>query len=207
MASPVFLTNEEWDELGKLVQVKERSNLARLLQTIFETPTRSTLVLQTIAEDLSLDPEAPSTVTTCSHIYAGLKHIISEAVYRNAQGPDVLSWFPESFHVQLAKLLATLIIRLLPQWRAKQIEHQVGLPKLQAIDWRIDIKTASELNQQMSVPALLVQLTVEEESKKSEESQLIHFELTPATLDSMLEGLTKIRTQLGAIAGSSQPSS
>jgi COMM domain containing 9 len=93
-----------------------------------------------------------------------------------------------------------------------------SLPKLKSFDWRIDVQTGSNYVSEMSVPCVLVQMEVEKEqtsnhtpfsfsreinSKKDDQIETITFELSQASLATMLEGLGKIRDQLNAVAKTS----
>lgn len=58
------------------------------------------------------------------------------------------------------------------------------------------MKRASESLSTMSVPTVLVQLEVEEDSNTHSN---IQFELNKQTLDTMLDGLEKIKAQLATL--------
>jgi len=91
----------------------------------------------------------------------------------------------------------------LPAWRRETIQsHTISLPKLVDVDWRIDVKTASE-RARMSAPTVLVQLHVDQPPARVEEetqATRVTFELDRATLETMLEGLGRIRDQLNTVS-------
>ena len=80
---------------------------------------------------------------------------------------------------------------------------QVSLPRLEDVDWRIDIKSASEKGR-MSVPTVLVQMNIQKNKTKvdaPDETEKVIFEVGRAELETMLEGLGRIRDQLNTVAG------
>lgn len=128
-----------------------------------------------------------------TQLILSVREIIAIALYEN--NPNLSSLFPDSFHDQLKKLILQIITSRLPQWREDAILHQCALPRLVDLQWRIDVKRASEALSNMSVPTVLVQLQVEEEGAQNK----VHFELNKQTLDTMLDGLEKIKGQLGTL--------
>ncbi|CAB3984468.1 Hypothetical predicted protein [Paramuricea clavata] len=83
---------------------------------------------------------------------------------------------------------------------------QVSLPKLVDFDWRVDVKTSSDAVTRMSMPTCLVQLKIQEnacEEKRLPELKCLNVELSKKTLDTMLDGLGKIRDQLSSVSQSS----
>ncbi|XP_025084935.1 COMM domain-containing protein 9-like isoform X3 [Pomacea canaliculata] len=82
-------------------------------------------------------------------------------------------------------------------------ERQVSLPKLVDFDWRVDVKTSSDAVARMSVPTCILNLQMEgnlEGRDSQTEWQSVNVELSKETLDTMLDGLSKIREQLASVA-------
>lgn len=78
----------------------------------------------------------------------------------------------------------------------------MSLPRLVDIDWRVDVKQASNAVARMSAPTTLVSLVVQENATKEgvvPPTRNVDFEFDPASLAVMLEGLAKIRDQLAGI--------
>ena len=99
-------------------------------------------------------------------------------------------------------LVLTIIDARLPTWREQSLQSQCSLPKLVDIDWRIDVKRASDSISNMSLPTVLVQLKVEESpapANKEASQRAVNFELNKQTLETMLDGLTKIKAQLSSL--------
>jgi hypothetical protein len=101
------------------------------------------------------------------------------------------------------------------------MQEMPSLPKLKSFDWRIDVQTGSNYVTDMSIPSVLVQMEIEKQKENKEkpfsfsnsveaqasDSEVVVFELSQASLATMLEGLGKIRDQLNTVAKASTPSS
>ncbi|KAL6063451.1 sodium ion transport [Balamuthia mandrillaris] len=136
-------------------------------------------------------------------LLTAIRELIAAAVYdAEATLQAVAELLPSSLHSELAKLISTIVAHHLPQWRKEAIANQISLPKYRDVDWRIDLKSASE-RARMNAPTVLVQLKVEATPTVVGETpslQNVTFELDSATLETMLEGLGKIRDQLETIS-------
>mmetsp|Transcript_18290 Transcript_18290/g.30505 ORF Transcript_18290/g.30505 Transcript_18290/m.30505 type:complete len:203 (+) Transcript_18290:98-706(+) len=103
---------------------------------------------------------------------------------------------------QLKKLVAQCISANLSLWREASDMGRISLPHLVDMDWTIIVKKASSQVQHMNVPALLVELDIEQIPDRVDEPprvEKVGFELSKETLDTMLDGLGRIRDQLGAM--------
>eukprot|EP01125_Pyxidicula_operculata_P000653 TRINITY_DN10649_c0_g1_i1.p1 TRINITY_DN10649_c0_g1~~TRINITY_DN10649_c0_g1_i1.p1 ORF type:complete len:205 (-),score=38.55 TRINITY_DN10649_c0_g1_i1:117-731(-) len=146
-----------------------------------------------------------------------VKLVVSETLYYSMTESQLEKFLGDSVDTKLKGLIIKIIVNCIPSWREESIRSQVSLPRLRNIDWRIDIKSASDQIIRMSVPTVIVQLQVDETLKNvsqqnlesnNEDSQLsstsspsrnIHFELSKDALEIMLEGLEQIRKQLDNI--------
>ncbi|XP_042372438.1 COMM domain-containing protein 9, partial [Plectropomus leopardus] len=79
----------------------------------------------------------------------------------------------------------------------------VSLPQLKELDWRVDMVTGSESLSRMSVPTCLVQLKMEDSCPAAggESVSAVTVELSRESLDTILDGLGRIRDQLSVVAG------
>lgn len=71
------------------------------------------------------------------------------------------------------------------------------------MDWRVDIKTSSDSISRMAVPTCLLQLKIQEDAALCGNNPVVSaltVEMNKETLDTMLEGLGRIRDQLSAVA-------
>jgi uncharacterized protein YdaT len=136
-------------------------------------------------------------------LYPNVDQLVREALY--VSGSDetaVLGIFPTDFHPQLKKLLNKLIVSHIADWREQAVPQQISAPKLVDFDWRVDTKTSSNHISRMSVPTVFVEMKVQDPPTKKgivPDVQQVQFELSKATLNTMLDGLNKIKDQLASI--------
>lgn len=116
--------------------------------------------------------------------------------------------------VNLFLHLAVIAGRL-SEFRQQCVKGQCSLPKLRSFDWRIDLQTSSNYVTDMSTPCVLVQMEVDkpqqavqrpmtfqgvDRDENTQNTETVNFELSQASLATMLEGLGKIRDQLNSVA-------
>lgn len=87
-----------------------------------------------------------------------------------------------------------------------QQSSSCSLPRMVDMDWRIDIKSSSNLVNTMNVPTVLFKLEVEDQNKKvtqedqdEKKTKTIIFELNKETINTMLDGLEFVKNQLDSI--------
>eukprot|EP00761_Pharyngomonas_kirbyi_P014035 gb/GECH01014065.1/.p1 GENE.gb/GECH01014065.1/~~gb/GECH01014065.1/.p1 ORF type:complete len:202 (+),score=29.40 gb/GECH01014065.1/:1-606(+) len=116
---------------------------------------------------------------------------------------DIDTVFPNDFHSNLRTLLTRIIAAHAEEWKAALIHSQVSLPRLVDFRWRIDVKSASHTVSRMAAPAVIVQMRVRDsgnmDSSQMQPEQQVNLELNKDTLNTMLDGLGKIRDQLSSI--------
>lgn len=91
----------------------------------------------------------------------------------------------------LANAIAAACDAMQGQWKAEALKSTVSVPKLVGVDWRVDVKTASSHAASLGMPAVVMQLKVED--------RVVAFEMDKETLQAMLTGLGKIRDQLNKV--------
>nr|XP_009933608.1 PREDICTED: COMM domain-containing protein 9 [Opisthocomus hoazin] len=152
---------------------------------------------------LGIPRGAPSPLPLLQLVSA-LHSLTRHVVYRGlTRAEDILSLFPENFHQNLKNLLTKIILENLSSWRNEAQASQISLPRLVDMDWRVDIKTSSDSISRMAVPTCLLQLKIQEDVALCGNSPVVSaltVELSKETLDTMLEGLGRIRDQLSAVA-------
>ncbi|EDO35919.1 predicted protein, partial [Nematostella vectensis] len=135
---------------------------------------------------------------------ASVVKMVKLALYEGiTDAKDMFVMFPDTFHKNLRELLAKLIAENMPSWHASSIHDQVSLPRLVDFDWRVDVKTSSDAITRMSIPTCIMQLQVEETASHGGSMptvRCLNVELTKEKLDTMLDGLGKIRDQLSSVA-------
>ncbi|KAK2141926.1 hypothetical protein LSH36_1015g00000 [Paralvinella palmiformis] len=78
----------------------------------------------------------------------------------------------------------------------------VSLPRLIDFDWRVDLKVSSDSLIRMAVPTCLLQLQVQanpSDVNQDPQTNVVNIEMSKDTLDTMLDGLGKIRDQLSSV--------
>ncbi|XP_076200489.1 COMM domain-containing protein 9 isoform X2 [Aptenodytes patagonicus] len=137
-------------------------------------------------------------------LVSALHNLTRHVVYHGlTRAEDILSLFPENFHQNLKNLLTKIILENVTAWRNEAQASQISLPRLADMDWRVDIKTSSDSISRMAVPTCLLQLKIQEDVALCGNSPVLSaltVELSKETLDTMLEGLGRIRDQLSAVA-------
>uniref|UniRef100_A0A5G2R7L1 COMM domain containing 9 n=1 Tax=Sus scrofa TaxID=9823 RepID=A0A5G2R7L1_PIG len=132
-----------------------------------------------------------------------LHRLTRVAVFRDLSSEAILALFPENFHQNLKNLLTKIILEHVSTWRAEAQANQISLPRLVDLDWRVDIKTSSDSISRLAVPTCLLQMKIQEDPSLCGDKpsvSAVTVELSKETLDTMLDGLGRIRDQLSAVA-------
>jgi COMM domain containing 9 len=156
-------------------------------------PLLTLLLFLFVVVDSGLETALGADGPAVEKLILALRALIGIAVYENSAELEPL--FPEDFHGDLKTLLLQIIDARLADWRVGAQETQVSLPRFQGVDWRIDVKRASDNVSAMSVPAVLVTIDVEEKGG----TRAVTFELTKQSLATMVDGMEKIKEQLGSL--------
>ena len=122
----------------------------------------------------------------------------------------VKSMCDPSVDPKIIKLLAKLIVRQAPAWKAIMSQQRIAWPRLLDMEWRVDMKTASQAVSRMSVPTVVLGLTVEEQPtdvNAMPQAQTVNFELSREALQTMLTGMKQIATQLDQLSGGEKKTS
>lgn len=139
-----------------------------------------------------------------AQLLQALHHFTRLVAFRDLSSAEaILALFPENFHQNLKNLLTKIIVEHISTWRAEAQANQISLPRLVDLDWRVDIKTSSDNISRMAVPTCLLQMKIQEDPSLCGEKPSISavtMELSKETLDTMLDGLGRIRDQLSAVA-------
>ncbi|XP_015239271.1 PREDICTED: COMM domain-containing protein 9 [Cyprinodon variegatus] len=123
-------------------------------------------------------------------------HTLSHHIlFYNLTSPEqILAVFPESFHSSLKNLITKILL---------ENRSAVSLPQLKELDWRVDLVTGSDSVSRMAVPTCLVQLKMEDPCPTAggDSVSTVTVELGRESLDTILDGLGRIRDQLSVVAG------
>ncbi|XP_006821404.1 COMM domain-containing protein 9-like [Saccoglossus kowalevskii] len=157
-------------------------------KTVTENIAATLRVQQNIAKQLLV---TLSSLIRCA-IFEGCSDFMS-----------VQDLFPDNFHKNLKDLLSKIIADNISTWRNRSLNNQISLPRLVDFDWRVDLKTSTDTISRMSMPTCILQLKVQETAKRVDtvpDVSSLSVELSKETLDTMLDGLSKIRDQLSSVA-------
>eukprot|EP00455_Lapot_gusevi_P013650 TRINITY_DN1669_c0_g1_i1.p1 TRINITY_DN1669_c0_g1~~TRINITY_DN1669_c0_g1_i1.p1 ORF type:complete len:197 (-),score=61.20 TRINITY_DN1669_c0_g1_i1:9-599(-) len=133
--------------------------------------------------------------------------LIQEALYEPAADEEqeaarLVGLFPADFHPALRQLICKILAGRAALFRESALNSLISPPSLMDFEWRVDVKTSSNLLSRMSVPTVFVSMKVQDvptEVDSMPGTRDVNFELSKQALQTMLDGLTKIRDQLSSI--------
>ncbi|XP_074853608.1 COMM domain-containing protein 9 isoform X2 [Carettochelys insculpta] len=193
------VTEEQFAALQILLKASSKDVVRQLCQECFSSSARgSSKLIDSTSSNLSVTSEEAAQLV-CS-----LHNLTRHIVYRGlSSAEEILSLFPENFHQSLKNLLTKIILENATSWRNEAQSSQICLPRLVDMDWRVDIKTSSDSIGRMAVPTCLLQLKIQEDPALCGDNPVVSavtVELNKETVDTMLDGLGRIRDQLSAVA-------
>uniref|UniRef100_A0A4W3ICI2 COMM domain containing 9 n=1 Tax=Callorhinchus milii TaxID=7868 RepID=A0A4W3ICI2_CALMI len=192
-----------------LFQAPSKDVVRQLCQESFSlSALRSDLLVDSAASSLSVSREQAGQVIQSLH------KLTRAVVCQGPASPQDL--LPQNFHQNLRNLLSKIILENIflfnrgstvvrncqALWEATLLER-LSLPHLVAMDWRVDIKASSDTVSRMAVPTCLLQMKIQDDAGPHRDGPAIStvsVELSKETLDTMLDGLGRIRDQLSAVA-------
>ncbi|XP_053576495.1 COMM domain-containing protein 9 [Bombina bombina] len=196
MAAP---EEDDFTALQLLLKASSKDVVAKLCRECF---------LRSAKESLQITDNVSSSLSVSEEEAAQLIHALHKltryVVYRGlTSAEEVLSIFPENFHQNLKHLLAKIILDNVSTWRSDVQDSHISLPQLVDLNWRVDVKTSSDSINRMAVPTVLLQMKIQEDPELCGlelSTSTLSMELSKETLDTMLDGLGRIRDQLSAVA-------
>ncbi|XP_032977194.1 COMM domain-containing protein 9 isoform X1 [Rhinolophus ferrumequinum] len=200
------LTAENFAALQSLLKASSKDVVRQLCQESFSTSALgSRKLLDITCSSLSVtQEEAEQGSPSVLQLLQALHRLTRLAAFRDLSSAEaVLALFPENFHQNLKNLLTKIILEHVSTWRTEAQANLISLPRLVDLDWRVDIKTASDSISRMAVPTCLLQLKIQEDPSLCGDKpsvSAVTMELSKETLDTMLDGLGRIRDQLSAVA-------
>ncbi|XP_012875142.1 PREDICTED: COMM domain-containing protein 9 [Dipodomys ordii] len=196
------LTAEDFAALQSLLKASSKDVVRQLCQESFSiSAVDSKNLLDITCSSLSVTQEEAKQLLQALH------HLTRLVTFRDLSSSEaILALFPENFHQNLKNLLTKIILERVSSWRTEAQANQISLPRLVDLDWRVDIKTSSDSISRMAVPTCLLQMKIQEDPSLCGDKPSISavtMELSKETLDTMLDGLGRIRDQLSAVANKS----
>ncbi|XP_063145681.1 COMM domain-containing protein 9 [Candoia aspera] len=193
------LDREGFASLQFLLKAPSKNVVRQLCQECFSSSGNGLEKLtESTCSNLSITPNEANQLIHSLHNLT--RHIVYHGL---TSQEEILSLFPEGFHQNLKNLVTKIILENVSAWRNEAQASQITLPRLVDMDWRVDIKTSSDNVSKMAVPTCLLQLKIQEDAGlcgNDFETSALTVELNKQTLDTMLDGLGRIRDQLSAIA-------
>ncbi|KAJ3424781.1 comm domain-containing protein [Anaeramoeba flamelloides] len=130
--------------------------------------------------------------------------LINDSLYYNLKSSEKIEkkLFPQKFHGKLRSLLSSHISTSLEKWHKLCKSKYLTLPKLISFDWRVDVKSASDLTSTLSAPVVLLEMKVQEPPEfvgLMPKIKTVNVELTKERLQTMLDGLVRINEQLVSV--------
>ncbi|XP_058383122.1 COMM domain-containing protein 9 isoform X1 [Diceros bicornis minor] len=200
------LTAESFAALQSLLKASSKDVVRQLCQESFSTSALgSKKLLDITCSSLSVtQEEAEQGSPSVLQLLQALHRLTRLVAFRDLSSAEaILALFPENFHQNLKNLLTKIILEHVSTWRTEAQANQISLPRLVDLDWRVDIKTASDSISRMAVPTCLLQMKIQEDPSLCGDKpsvSAVTVELSKETLDTMLDGLGRIRDQLSAVA-------
>ncbi|XP_019729501.1 COMM domain-containing protein 9 [Hippocampus comes] len=187
------LSSEHFDNLQLLLKAPSKEFVKEMcMQSHGGLSVRLT---QNAATALAI-PEAQA-----AQLGRSLRTLSTHVVFHNLSSTEeVIQIFPESFHSSLKNLLTKILLDNSNAWKTDAVGSQISLPQLKAVDWRVDLVSSSDALSRMCVPTCLVHLKTEDVGGEDCVSGAT-VELSRESLDTMLDGLGRIRDQLSVVAG------
>ncbi|XP_018112809.1 COMM domain-containing protein 9 [Xenopus laevis] len=193
------LGEKEFSALLLLLKAPSKDVVGGLCRESFpKSSVVSVHLIERTSSNLSISSEEASQLVKAVHSLS--RHVVCKGL---ATADEILPVFPENFHQNLKNLLTKLILENLSAWRSDVLDSQISLPRLVDLDWRVDIKASSDSVARMAVPTCLLQMKIQENPDLCGSEPAINtvtMEMSKETLDTMLDGLGRIRDQLSAVA-------
>ncbi|KAM6969785.1 COMM domain-containing protein 9 [Aplochiton taeniatus] len=192
------LSSEHFSSLQLLLKAPSKDAVRQLCTDSFPLGApASRRLAESTAETLAVSE------TEAKQLLGALHAVSRHVLFHNLTSPEqVLVLFPDSFHPSLKNLITKILLEQSPTWRNEALASQISLPRLKNMEWRVDVKTSSDSVSRMAVPTCLVNMQIEDPacSPGGESSSSVTLELSKETLDTMLDGLGRIRDQLAVVA-------
>lgn len=117
---------------------------------LYASPITSAAAYAGVMHDVTVDDRLSSLIGQVCTLWAVCACVGRYSVFA---GVDV-------FMIQI------LVKEKLPLWRAAELRSLVSLPRLVELDWRVDLKVASEHMSQMAVPTAFVSMKLREQPRR-----------------------------------------
>lgn len=137
-------------------------------------------------------------------LVAALQECISVSLYSNRM-EDLAALYEQEgqdVNAKLKSMIGSIITAKLEAFREAAIANRVSLPKYVDMNWAINMKKCSSKIPAMNVPTVLLKLQVQGQVTRANEVpdlENIDVELNKPAIETLLDGLGKIRDQLSSL--------
>ncbi|KAF4080997.1 hypothetical protein AMELA_G00155820 [Ameiurus melas] len=193
------LAEEHFSSLQLLLKAPSKDVVRQICVDSFPSRAHeSQSLVDGAARALSVSGAEAVQVLTAFHLLS--RHV----VFHGFTAPEqIQSVFPATFHSNLKNLITKILLEQSMTWRNEALSSQISLPRLADLEWRVDVKAASDSVSRMAVPTCVLHMKIQDggNASGSTSESSVTVELSKETLDTMLDGLGRIRDQLSAVAG------
>ena len=120
---------------------------------------------------------------------------------------ELIEVFPEGFHEALRTLILRVLMHHQSEWRADSLSSEIStMPQLQHMGWQVYRAKGDAGSEGDVQPAVLLNLQLgpapDEQGGKGGgvgASESVNVELSKVQLDALLDGMGKIKEQLGKV--------
>ncbi|KAM4617245.1 COMM domain-containing protein 9 [Discoglossus pictus] len=193
------LQESDFSALELLLKAPSKDVVVKLCRDSFpRSALGSVQLIDGVSASLSVTTEEAAQAILSLHTLTA--HVVYQGL---ASAEEILSRFPENFHQNLKNLLTKIILENVSAWRSDAQNSHISLPRLVDLNWRVDVKTSSDSIPRMAVPTCLLQMKIQEDAElcgSESATSTLTMEMSKETLDTMLDGLRRIRDQLSAVA-------
>ena len=192
-------------ELNLLLGLNSRGQFEKCLRLCLvpEGEISEKVVVKTVARTLGIEKDDVEQIRQVGMTVVGLRACVKGILAKGAE-----RYFAElrgsAINPKLKDLLITISETKLNEWKDASMAG-LSLPKLLHHDWTIHKQSASSAVEQINVSVVLVRLKVEgtpEEVGVIPPVKEVDFELSKEALETMLDGMTKIRDQIHQLSKS-----
>ncbi len=185
-----FVMGDDQGDLDLLLGLSSRGQLEKCVRLCLvpehEIPQET--MIKTMQRTLK-NEDVEDTVAALRACVRGILAMGPEAYFASLKLP---------INPKLQGVLTDIMSSRLMEWKDATLMG-LSLPRLLHHDWTVHRQTASSTVQQMNVPVILVRLRVEGKTQKLgviPPVREVDFELSSEALETMLDGMNKIKDQL-----------
>eukprot|EP00003_Mantamonas_plastica_P024686 TRINITY_DN4647_c0_g1_i2.p3 TRINITY_DN4647_c0_g1~~TRINITY_DN4647_c0_g1_i2.p3 ORF type:complete len:106 (-),score=31.16 TRINITY_DN4647_c0_g1_i2:369-686(-) len=104
--------------------------------------------------------------------------------------------------MELQDVVAAILVGHMEEWTQRSKGDTLSYPTMLDLNWRIDVMSSSNDIKSMAQPTALVELLLQKNAEKQGEmpgTQSVVLEMNKDTLQTMIDGMGKIASQLSSI--------